>query len=325
MRTKSLFATLFNLHGWCMAGRDTLDGFVASARLGVSLVGAATLSGAVALAGLPVARAAVARWWPQAGPGWQVPFDPAGPVASAAAANGNQTAGAEQAADDDQDGAADDGPVKLDARLAHVASYLARRYHVADEPVREMVAAAQAAGNDNQVDPLLVLAVVAVESGMNPVAQSPVGAQGLMQVMTRMHSALFEAQGGDEAALDPEANIKVGTAILGDLIRRAGSVERGLQLYVGAGAGTAGAGSWYAARVRAELDRLRQAAAVHPQDALARGRHPQLPAAEQPAQPAAAQPAAVQPELRADEPGPGAARPGAGERRQSGNGAELPS
>ena len=226
-----------------------------------------------------------------------------------AAAGGPQ---GDQATGDDQDGAADDGAqadqVTLDARLAHVASYLARRYHVADEPVREIVAAAQAAGDENRVDPLLVLAVVAVESGMNPVAQSPVGAQGLMQVMTSMHSALFEPHGGDEAALEPEANIKVGTAILGDLIRRAGSVERGLQLYVGAGAGAPGGGSWYAARVRAELGRLRQVAAGHPQDAAANGRHPELPAV-------------AQPKLRADEPGRAAAHPGTGAHRAAGNGA----
>jgi len=84
-----------------------------------------------------------------------------------------------------------------------------------------------------------------------------VGAQGLMQVMTRVHADKFEVHGGEDAALDPIANIKVGSAILSDLIRRGGSVERGLQLYVGAGNMVNDGG--YGARVLAEHGRLRLA------------------------------------------------------------------
>jgi hypothetical protein len=43
-----------------------------------------------------------------------------------------------------------------------------------------------------------------------------------MQVMTRVHADRFEPHGGQLAALDPIANMKVGSAILNDLITRGG-------------------------------------------------------------------------------------------------------
>ncbi len=151
----------------------------------------------------------------------------------------------------------------------NVAMYLSRRYHVADEAVRVMVAAAQVAGQDRQIDPLLILAVVAVESSMNPFAQSAVGAKGLMQVMPEVHRAKFLDRAATLSPLDPVANIQVGSEILGDVIRRGGSVERGLALYVGAGNLADDGG--YANRVLSELSRLKMAASGEIAGALAAG------------------------------------------------------
>jgi soluble lytic murein transglycosylase-like protein len=139
-----------------------------------------------------------------------------------------------------------------------VTQYLARRYRVADEAVGAWSRRPIAQARTQALDPLLILAVMAVESSMNPFAQSSVGAQGLMQVMTRVHADKFEAHGGDHAALDPIANIHVGSAILKDLVRRGGSVERGLQLYVGAGNLPDDGG--YGSRVMAERARIQLAA-----------------------------------------------------------------
>jgi hypothetical protein len=147
---------------------------------------------------------------------------------------------------------------QVDPAQRHVVTYLARRYRVADGALRPVVAAAYDSGRELGLDPLLILAVTAIESSMNPFAESVVGAQGLMQVMTRVHADKFEAHGGEDAALDPIANVKVGSAILSELIRRGGSVERGLQLYVGAGNMVDDGG--YGARVLAEHGRLRLAA-----------------------------------------------------------------
>jgi len=145
-----------------------------------------------------------------------------------------------------------------DARQEQVTRFLSRRYKVAESAVRQIVVEAYLTGRSLGVDPLLILAVTAVESSLNPFAQSAMGAQGLMQVMTRVHSDKFADHGGDHAALDPIANLKVGSTILRDLIRQGGSVERGLQLYVGAGNAPDDGG--YAAKVLAEHARIRSAA-----------------------------------------------------------------
>ena len=151
----------------------------------------------------------------------------------------------------------------------HVTRYLSRRYRVAENAVRQIVGEAFNTGRAIGVDPMLILAVTAVESNLNPFAQSPVGAQGLMQIMTRVHSDKFVLHGGDHAALDPIANLRVGSEILRDLIRRGGSVERGLQLYVGAGNEPDDGG--YGARVLGEMARIRLAAAGGVRDALSNG------------------------------------------------------
>jgi soluble lytic murein transglycosylase-like protein len=191
-------------------------------------------------------------------------------------------------------------PVVLGPANLNVASYLARRYHVADGAVRVMVAAALSAGKERRVDPLLILAVIAVESSMNPFAQSPVGATGLMQVMPELHGAKFPDQDVNRGALDPVANIHVGSQILGELIRRGGSVERGLQLYVGAGNAPDDGG--YANRVLAELARLRLAATGGVAAALAMAMRSDARGSGDPAEP-------VNGSLPAEAPASGAQKP----------------
>jgi hypothetical protein len=75
---------------------------------------------------------------------------------------------------------------------------------------------------------------MAVESSFNPFAQSSVGAQGLMQVMTKVHNDKYEAFGGNHAAFDPVTNLRVGVQVLKECITRAGGLEAGLRFYVGA-------------------------------------------------------------------------------------------
>lgn len=140
---------------------------------------------------------------------------------------------------------------------ALVASYLARRYHVAQEPVSELVKAAFETGRQVGLDPLLLLAVMAIESGFNPYAESGVGAQGLMQVMAKVHSDKFQYFGGTTAALDPFANITVGALVLKDCIARGGSLAEGLRFYVGS---TSPDDGGYGAKVMAERGRLRDVA-----------------------------------------------------------------
>lgn len=161
-------------------------------------------------------------------------------------------------------------PAAADPRQKHVVQYLSRRYRVAEEATRMLVSTAFQIGHEYKLDPLLILSVVAIESSLNPFAESSMGAQGLMQVMTRIHAERFEPHGGQLAALDPVANMKVGSAILSDLISRGGSVERGLQLYVGAGNLPDDGG--YGARVLSERSRMALAASGKVDAAISAGR-----------------------------------------------------
>lgn len=145
-------------------------------------------------------------------------------------------------------------PKDLPKQQAAVAYWLSKKYRVAPEPISALVAEAYEIGDRTQLDPTLILAVMAVESGFNPFAQSAVGAQGLMQVMTKIHSDKYENFGGKFAAFDPLTNLRVGAKVLQDCIERAGSLEAGLRSYVGAA--NMDDDSGYAAKVMAEHARL---------------------------------------------------------------------
>lgn len=149
-------------------------------------------------------------------------------------------------------------PSELTRQQAAVAHWLARRYSVAPEPVSRLVQEAWAVGPRVGVDPTLILAIMAIESRFNPFAQSAVGAQGLMQVMTRVHDQKYERFGGILAAFDPVTNLKVGVQVLKECISRAGSVEAGLRYYVGSGNQADDNG--YASKVLAEQMYLRHVA-----------------------------------------------------------------
>ena len=125
-----------------------------------------------------------------------------------------------------------------------------------------------------QLDPTLILAVMAVESSFNPFAQSPVGAQGLMQVMTKVHDDKYEAFGGSHAAFDPVTNLRVGVQVLKECIARAGSLEAGLRFYVGAANSDDGG---YATKVLVEQNILRQLAGLKPLPLPARQRRSRPP------------------------------------------------
>ncbi|WP_225862809.1 lytic transglycosylase domain-containing protein [Ideonella benzenivorans] len=172
-------------------------------------------------------------------------------------------------------------PKTLSRQQVVVTNWLARRYKVAPEPVARLVQEAWHVGQRTGMDPTLILAVVAVESSFNPFAQSAVGAQGLMQVMTRVHNQKYQAFGGALTAFDPVTNLRVGVQVLRECISRAGGVEAGLRYYVGAANADNDGG--YAGRVLAEQDKLRRVAAgqkisVNAQNAVAAATAPPAPA-----------------------------------------------
>ena len=149
-------------------------------------------------------------------------------------------------------------PKDLPKEQAAVAYWLSKKYRVAPEPLSALVAEAYEAGPRTKSDPPLCLAIIAIATSFNPLAPSSVGAQGLMQVMTRVHTDKYENFGGHFAAFDPVTNLRVGVKVLQECIARAGSVEGGLRYYVGAANLPDDGG--YTAKVLAEHFRLRQVA-----------------------------------------------------------------
>jgi len=140
-----------------------------------------------------------------------------------------------------------------------LTEFIAKRYRVAEVAIAGFVASAYRAGGELKLDPLLILAVMAVESRYNPVAESNMGAKGLMQVIPKFHQEKLFEHGGEPALLDPEVNIQVGAQILREYLGRFGELETALQMYAGA---FDIPNSPYAGKVLAERARLEQIARV---------------------------------------------------------------
>ncbi|HVL35707.1 MAG TPA: transglycosylase SLT domain-containing protein [Burkholderiales bacterium] len=147
-------------------------------------------------------------------------------------------------------------PLAFAAEHQALVGYLSRRFTIATEATEQIVEAAHRAADEVGLDPLLVLAVIAVESRFNPIAQSSMGAKGLMQIIPKYHRAKLDRHGGEQAVLDPESNIFVGARILQEYVHRTGSLEAGLQFYNGA---FWDGSAQYAQRVMAERRRLEAA------------------------------------------------------------------
>ncbi len=139
---------------------------------------------------------------------------------------------------------------------AQIATFFAKKYRLAATEVEKYIHFAQRAAKAKALDTTLILAVMSIESNLNPITESPMGAQGLMQVLTAVHLDKLAAYGGPHTVFDPEVNIMVGATILADCIKLGGSLEMGLKCYVGA---TGPTDNGYGAKVLAEKERIEKA------------------------------------------------------------------
>jgi soluble lytic murein transglycosylase-like protein len=122
----------------------------------------------------------------------------------------------------------------LEREQRALAEYISKRWRIAESAAVNFVSISYRAGKRHSVDPVLILAVMAIESRYNPVAESIVGAKGLMQIIPKYHLDKLLDHGGEDALLDPEVNIHVGAQILREYYRRLGDQEAALQMYAGA-------------------------------------------------------------------------------------------
>ena len=135
-----------------------------------------------------------------------------------------------------------------------VADFFEKKYNLDRAKIEEYVSSTILIAKEVNIDPVLLLAVISVESNFNPNTKSHAGAEGLMQVMTSVHKDKYAIFGGTSEAAKPEVNIRVGAYILKYLIATAGSLRNGLKYYVGAANAEDDGG--YTEKVMAERNRL---------------------------------------------------------------------
>jgi hypothetical protein len=143
-----------------------------------------------------------------------------------------------------------------DNRYRALSDSVARRYRVSQDMAYDLVHLAHTVGQQHGLDPLLIIAVIAIESRFNPIAESIHGARGLMQVIPKYHAAKLVEYGGEKALFDPVTNVKVGTRILKDYVRLTGNLGIALQMYGGA---LSDGEDQYTTKVMNEQQRLKQA------------------------------------------------------------------
>lgn len=142
-----------------------------------------------------------------------------------------------------------------ESRYQALAEFLARKYRVSEQVIFNLVGMAHNTGRQIGIDPLLIIAVMAVESRFNPIAESIAGAKGLMQVIPKYHGDKLKSYGGEESVFDPQTNILVGSQILKEYIARTGNLNSALQMYAGA---LNDAEDIYTNKVMTEKQRLQQ-------------------------------------------------------------------
>jgi hypothetical protein len=135
-----------------------------------------------------------------------------------------------------------------------VADFFEKKYRLDRAKIEAYVSNTVLIAKEVNIDPVLLLAVISVESNFNPLSKCHAGAEGLMQVMTAIHKDKYDLYGGATDAVKPEVNIRVGAYILKYLIATTGSLRGGLKYYVGAANAENDGG--YADKVMAERNRL---------------------------------------------------------------------
>lgn len=227
---------------------NALQNAAAPAATRIAAIDIPTLIMALVLVLLVLAAALVYALTERSAPDWPGPGSGADPVLVSIAAGGKPVAlpaapsGAEEA---------------LTPRMRAALDYTARRYRVSATALQPVFAAAKAAAGDLGLDPLLIIAVIGVESSFNPLSESTQGAQGLMQVIPRFHRDKLPASADSMHLFDPVANVRVGARALWEYIRDSGDLAYGLQKFAG---NRDDATQSYAEKVLAEKERLESAA-----------------------------------------------------------------
>jgi soluble lytic murein transglycosylase-like protein len=161
-------------------------------------------------------------------------------------------------------------------RVARLEDHLFSRMPGLDPALHEDLARAILSETEAaRLDPLLVLAVIQVESGYDPAAQSSAGAVGLMQLLPATMRREAERLGLDELdGLDPVDNVRAGVRYLRRCLDSYPDLDLALMAYnagpnrlyswIQAGGAVPSEVTAYARRVQAERRRLLSTLAEEP-------------------------------------------------------------
>ena len=118
-----------------------------------------------------------------------------------------------------------------------VAKVAAEKYKRDADEVDKYIDIAIEAAEARGIDPNILLAVIATESGFNPKAKNPTSsASGLTQVMAKLHRGLIALYGGNP--FDPETSVNAGADILAQNFSDSkGNTRRALARYSGDSSG----------------------------------------------------------------------------------------
>ncbi len=126
------------------------------------------------------------------------------------------------------------GEVALSEEMQRVRDWVSRKYRVSGVALEPVLAVAEESAKGAGLDPLLIVAMMAIESSFNPMAESHAGAQGLMQVIPKWHMDKIGENAPDDILFDPLVNVQVGTKVLVEGLQRYGTLQAALQYYGGA-------------------------------------------------------------------------------------------
>lgn len=119
-------------------------------------------------------------------------------------------------------------------KVKSLSSFIQHRFKISETKASLIVEEAFRNGMKKNLQPELILAIIAVESNFKEKAVSPVGARGLMQVLASAHPKKIKSIGGTKGLYDPKKNISIGSNILAqykDLSK--GNIRRTLLRYNG--------------------------------------------------------------------------------------------
>jgi len=117
--------------------------------------------------------------------------------------------------------------------IARIADFYERKYNLERKDLLKIISITVENAQAKKINPFVVLAIISHESNFVANVKNSSGATGLMQIVTQVHHHRFKAYGGSHSALKPEVNIKIGTEILEECIRKMKSVRGGLRCYAG--------------------------------------------------------------------------------------------